>query len=119
MLNDIIEEVLRDQKNADLSSEVDVKRVAEAIVDKLCNTQGTLETARTLFNPQTLGYFYHVTQELKASGDLDAVESAYNSIALIVKGYNYGTMLLALAEVMIAIVKSPAEQVTEPDTTVN
>ena len=63
---------------------------------------------KLLFTPEGMALLWDVNQELIENKSPDSVEEVYYKIIETCKGYNQGTTLLALAEVMVALISTNA-----------
>lgn len=61
-----------------------------------------------LFTPSALELLSRVIQELTENSSIDSVEEAYCKILGACKEYNNGVTLLALAEVLVALISTNA-----------
>jgi hypothetical protein len=108
---ELIKEVLKEHPNADLKTAEAQDIIAMDIMEKLnSSVEGNTETARTVFSPIFLKLAGDITRDLVALGNLKEVEVVYNKIINACRGDSNGTTLLALAETLIALVASAAEQ---------
>lgn len=66
-----------------------------------------------LFTPEAMKVICDVAREMNADRQLDDIEIVYDKIIAACRGYNNGTLLLALAETLNNLFVSASEQQKE------